>query len=120
MPKSYPNASQLHRTAKKAILACRLTVVAICYLICDMKKHLSLLTGFLLLICCYCGAEPEKWLTAAQQGDAKAQYELGVCYDFGNGVLKDPTMAKEWIKKASENGHHSAADTWKALELWKY
>jgi len=41
----------------------------------------------------------------AQQGDAKAQYELGVCYYYGDGVEKDLKKAKEWIEKARKAGY---------------
>ena len=33
----------------------------------------------------------------AETGDAKAQYELGKCYDFGQGVKKDETEAVKWF-----------------------
>ena len=35
-------------------------------------------------------AEAVKWYRkAAEQNDAKAQFNLGVCYDDGQGVAKD-------------------------------
>ena len=33
--------------------------------------------------------------TSAEQGDADAQYKLGVCYEYGEGVSKDMTEAEE-------------------------
>ncbi|MFN7662997.1 MAG: tetratricopeptide repeat protein [Alphaproteobacteria bacterium] len=39
----------------------------------------------------------------AQQGDAQAQYNLGVFYDWGHE--SDPSKAMEWFKKAREKGH---------------
>jgi len=41
---------------------------------------------------------------AAEQGDANAQCELGVCYDFGRGVEKNSRKAVSWYKKAAEQG----------------
>ena len=56
--------------------------------------------------------DPEKgfsWYTqAAEQGDAEAQFNLGVCYDVGDGVQKDPQKAADWYFKAAEQGHPKA------------
>jgi TPR repeat protein len=41
---------------------------------------------------------------AAEQGDASAQYKLGVCYDSGEGVAKDEMEAVKWWRKAAEQG----------------
>ena len=46
-----------------------------------------------------------KWFTkAAKQGDAAAQYNLGLYYYYGKGVAKDLKTAAEWFKKAKNNG----------------
>ncbi|WP_043885401.1 tetratricopeptide repeat protein, partial [Pectobacterium wasabiae] len=43
------------------------------------------------------------WYTkAAEQGHAWAQYNLGVAYDNGEGVKKDPVQAVMWYTKAAE------------------
>ncbi len=44
----------------------------------------------------------------AETGDAFAQCELGICYDFGRGVVKDETEAARWYRKAAEQGYASA------------
>ena len=36
------------------------------------------------------------WLPIAEQGDAEAQYNLGVMYDDGTGVLQDYKEAVKW------------------------
>jgi hypothetical protein len=41
---------------------------------------------------------------AAEQGNAKAQYNLGVCYSDGAGVAKDAAEAVNWYRKAAEQG----------------
>jgi TPR repeat protein len=47
-----------------------------------------------------------KWYRkAAEQGHAKAQYNLGGCYNMGNGVAKDETQAVKWWRKAAEQGY---------------
>jgi TPR repeat protein len=44
----------------------------------------------------------------AEQGDADAQYYLGVLYDFRKGVPQDFAMAREWYEKAAAKGHAGA------------
>ncbi len=39
-----------------------------------------------------------------------AEEALGAAYMNGNGVLKDRSQAKKWLKKAYENGSDSAED----------
>jgi len=50
---------------------------------------------------------------AAGQGNATAQYNLGTCYEDGNGVAKDNTQAADWYRKAADQGD---ADAKKAME----
>lgn len=40
----------------------------------------------------------------ADSGDYQAQVTLGIMYDFGHGVSKDPTEAIKWYIKAAEQG----------------
>ncbi|MDC1341956.1 hypothetical protein N8222_09165 [Oceanospirillaceae bacterium] len=50
-----------------------------------------------------------KWYTkAAEQGHAKAQSNLGVMYEYGNGVLTDNRRAYMWYNLASYNGSEKA------------
>ena len=44
----------------------------------------------------------------AANGDAEAQYNLGVCYANGWGVPKDPKQAMYWYTKAAEQGNEDA------------
>lgn len=50
--------------------------------------------------------EAVKWFTkAAEQENAKAEYNLGVCYYYGYGVqYKDRGEAAKWYTKAAEQG----------------
>ena len=41
---------------------------------------------------------------AAEKGVVEAQYNLGVCYEFGKGVEKDLSEAVKWYRKAAEQG----------------
>ena len=53
--------------------------------------------------------EAVKWFRqAAEQGDAKAQYNLGWCYARGEGVEPDDFEAAKWYRKAAEQGHSKA------------
>ena len=45
---------------------------------------------------------------AAEQGDATAQYKLGVCCTNGEGVPQDPKEAVFWYRKAAEQGDAQA------------
>ena len=48
------------------------------------------------------------WLPLAEQGDAKAQFNLGVMYDDGLGVKQDDFEAVKWYRKAAEQGNAHA------------
>jgi hypothetical protein len=45
---------------------------------------------------------------SAVQGDARAQYNLGVMYRIGQGVTQDYQEAERWYRNASEHGHAGA------------
>ena len=44
----------------------------------------------------------------ANMGDARAQYNLGLRYDNGQGVSQDYTEAVKWYRKAADQGHARA------------
>ena len=44
----------------------------------------------------------------ALKGDAKSQYYLGLMYAGGKGVIKSISQAREWIKKAADQGYGQA------------
>ena len=52
----------------------------------------------------------QDWTPLADQGDAEAQYNLGVIYEYGQGVLQDNVMAHMWYNIASANGHENAGE----------
>ena len=45
---------------------------------------------------------------AAEQGDAEAQFNLGLCYEKGNGEKKDVNEAFNWYRKAAGQGFAKA------------
>lgn len=49
------------------------------------------------------------WRIAADQGDAVAMYNLGMCYRWGeHGEYADPDKAFSWFEKAAAAGHTEA------------
>ena len=50
----------------------------------------------------------ERVREAAEQGDARTQYNLGVLYDIGDGVPMDKGMAAKWYQKAADQGYAMA------------
>ena len=50
----------------------------------------------------------EWYLKAAEQGLAKAQYNLGCCYQEGDGINADYYKAVKWYRKAADQGHADA------------
>ena len=45
---------------------------------------------------------------AAEQGFVRAQYNLGICYHNGTGVVKDGVEAVKWFRKAADKGNAEA------------
>ena len=48
------------------------------------------------------------WRPLAEQGHAQAQYNLGVVYRKGQGVLQDYAVALKWYRLAAEQGFPDA------------
>ena len=46
-----------------------------------------------------------EWKPLAEQGDADAQYNLGVMYANGEGVIEDDKEAVKWYRLAAEQGN---------------
>jgi TPR repeat protein len=49
-----------------------------------------------------------EWQPLAEQGDALAQYNLGVLYRKGRGVPQDDVQARQWYAKAAAQGQAKA------------
>jgi TPR repeat protein len=47
---------------------------------------------------------------AAEKGLADAQFSLGQCYDYGQGVAREGAEAVRWYRKAAEQGHARGQD----------
>ena len=50
----------------------------------------------------------KEWKPLAEQGNAAAQYNLGVAYYKGKGVTQDYAEAVKWYRKAAEQGYADA------------
>jgi TPR repeat protein len=48
------------------------------------------------------------WRPLADQGDAAAQYNLGLMYVDGHGVAQDDAAAVSWFRKAADQGYADA------------
>ena len=83
-----------------------------------MKKIILLIT--ILFTQIIVAQSFEEYSKKAKQGDSKLQYNLGVCYENGFVVAKDPKKAAYWCKKAYENRYEQAKTLWEENELWKY
>ncbi|MFN8818923.1 MAG: tetratricopeptide repeat protein, partial [Holosporaceae bacterium] len=77
-----------------------------------MKRFFSLLLlMFLVLPAVSHAADAPSFAemrTKAEQGNAVAQYNLGVMYDEGQGVTRDYAEAVKWFRKAAEQGDANA------------
>ena len=49
-----------------------------------------------------------EWRPLAEQGDALAQYNLGVLHRKGRGVPQDDVQARQWYAKAAAQGQAKA------------
>ena len=62
-------------------------------------------------------AEAVKWYRkAAEHGNAVAQYNLGLMYANGIGVIKNPAQAHAWFNVAGSNGNEDAKKTLAIIE----
>jgi TPR repeat protein len=50
----------------------------------------------------------KEWMPLAEQGDAAAQNNLGLMYQYGEGVLENDKEAVKWYRKSAENGYAKA------------
>ncbi|MBR2987471.1 MAG: toll/interleukin-1 receptor domain-containing protein [Clostridia bacterium] len=49
------------------------------------------------------------FVRAAEAGNTYAMYNLGLCYENGNGTQQNYQLAAEWYKRGADGGHVSAA-----------
>jgi len=63
-----------------------------------------------------------EWTPLAEQGDAYAQYNLGLMYERGQGVPQDYKIATKWYKLSAEQGDVDAQHKLNQLTKpwWKF
>ena len=49
-----------------------------------------------------------EWRPLAEQGDASAQFYLGLSYENGDGVPRDYAIARQWYEKSAAQGDEKA------------
>ena len=69
-----------------------------------MKKIITSIFLFVGITACAQSTRIDSLMTKAEQGVAKAQYNLGECYYEGIGVPQDYKQAVYWYSKAAEQG----------------
>ena len=87
----------------------------------ERKDYKTAFAGFMRLAQGEAAAAPEpeaakedqqqrvaKYRKAAQQGDAAAQFIMGLVYFDGRGVAQDDRQAEAWYRKSAEQGYASA------------
>ena len=75
-----------------------------------MKKlWVLLLVSFLWTVSCSPKPDIKKLTQQANQGNAKAQFNLGWMYYFGRGVPQDDVQAMKWFILAAAQGYVNVA-----------
>lgn len=81
-------------------------------------KKIFMLLSFICITCMSWGQNANELMQKAQNGNAKAQTELGEAYRFGwLGLEKNANEAEKWYLKAAEQGH---AEAQYELGWWYY
>ena len=52
----------------------------------------------------------QEWKPLADEGNAAAQFNLGIMYQNGQGVDSDPRVAMQWYRRAAEQGYAAAIE----------
>ncbi len=69
-----------------------------------LPKEVLIILAALIATTWVSGQTFEEAKVKAEQGDAAAQFNLGVMYSFGDGVLQDDKEAVRWYRKSAEQG----------------
>lgn len=74
-----------------------------------LKRRAILLGAFMAFVfSATAQTDYEKYIDAANNGDAEAQYQIGMCYREGKGIKKDYKKSLQWLNKAADQGHANA------------
>ena len=61
-------------------------------------------TMLAVMACSSPSSEKDNVFRRAEKGNAKAQFDLGLKYDTGEGVRQDYAEAAKWYRKAKDQG----------------
>jgi len=77
--------------------------------LCGMSRHI-IAAGFFLniLVCTFAAGSEPNLVEKAQNGEAEAQFNLGVAFSEGNGVVKNSIEAVKWYQKSAAQGYAAA------------
>ena len=107
-----PQIRRRIRHKKRIGLAFRLTECGVSGVMITVNNYLNMKRTLLMAVtaCLLClpvraqDARFQQNLQKAQAGDAAAQFNLGLCYENGNGVAQDMSKAVYWYRKSAEQG----------------
>lgn len=57
----------------------------------------------------------EFFLKAAEQGNVRAQFNLGIFYEYGIGVTASRNTSRYWLERAAGQGYQPAKDKLKSF-----
>ena len=67
-----------------------------------------LMLAVLLTSTAFAAPDFDETMAAAKQGEAYAQFNLGIMYEYGDGVPENDAEAVKWYRKAADQGHANA------------
>src|SRR5262249_1834481 len=73
-----------------------------------MLRTVALILWFALTSSAQIMSPLARWLDKAKQGDADAQFWLGVDYESGRGIRQDFAQAIKWLLKSAKQGNADA------------
>lgn len=83
-----------------------------------MIKRLLIVCGWVIvgiaITLLYCVLDDKVALYLCRK--AEAQFNLGLCYANGDGMLQDKAEAVKWYRKAAEQGYKPAKEKLDALQ----
>lgn len=86
---------------KLAYIKCLLTAI---FLLASLSSYADIQTGVDAYEAGDYATALKEFKPLAEQGDAVAQYNLGMMYRKGQGVSKDGKESAKWYRKAAEQG----------------
>lgn len=100
---------EFHAQSTNALFKPRLLVVIVCFV---MSLSSALASDYSEGLSAYINGDYHKaqkfWLTAADNGDSKSMFNLGLMYEKSKLVSTDADSADQWYRKAAHAGYPAA------------